>query len=295
MSRLSRILVATDFSPLGHAAIARAGQLAKDSHAELHLIHATPDWNLFSRSISVDQAIYASVTRHAESALQRDIDWLWTEYGVRARGAVHLGNATHCILRLASEFRPSLLVIGARGEHAPLVGPAALGGTTLKLIAHVTFPLLLVRHTDMCPYRETLVAMSDARDLSTRLALWGATLAPGSICHAIRAYEVPYSERVRVCGVSESAIAACVEDARVGAQQTTDEVVRTIQGYSEVRTHVISGEPLAVVLTEIVRDRVQLLVVGKHGQRPDETGHALFGSVGVRIAYHAPIDVLVVP
>lgn len=292
---LTRILVATDFSPLGRAAVARAGSLAKQSHAELRLIHATADWNLFSRSISADQKVYASLTSHAESALREEIGWVWTEFGVRARGDVHQGNATQVIFRVASEFQPSLLVIGARGEHAPQIAPAALGGTALKVIAHARFPVLLVRHTNGCAYREALVAMSDARDLATRLVRWGATLAPGSICHAVRAYDVPYIERLRLCGVGNATVAACVEDARLGAQRDTDEVLRTVQEYAEIRTHLVSGEPLAVVLTEIVRDRVQLLIVGKHSQRANETGHDLLGSVGVRIAYHAPIDVLVVP
>src|SRR5215472_12939080 len=101
MSALSRILVATDYSPGAGAALARAGELAKEHHAELRIIHASPDWNLFSRSMPAQQAQYASLTQHAESAMRHDIEWLHQKFSIRASGEVHLGSATRTILRLA--------------------------------------------------------------------------------------------------------------------------------------------------------------------------------------------------
>src|SRR3569833_2144778 len=49
---VSRILAATDFSAAGEAALSRAGQIAAEQGAELRIIHATPDWNLFSNRAS---------------------------------------------------------------------------------------------------------------------------------------------------------------------------------------------------------------------------------------------------
>jgi len=58
MNLLRRILVATDFSPAGHAAVARAGQLADQYHCQLMVFHATPDWTLFSQRATAHQQHY---------------------------------------------------------------------------------------------------------------------------------------------------------------------------------------------------------------------------------------------
>ncbi len=52
---LYRILVATDFSSAGRAAVARAGQLAVQYHCQLTVFHATPDWTLFSQRAAPHQ------------------------------------------------------------------------------------------------------------------------------------------------------------------------------------------------------------------------------------------------
>ena len=163
MAFLGRILVATDYSVSGRSAVARAAQLAKQSHAELHIVHSAPDWNLFSRS-PMRQQYYESVTRHSEIALHNELDWIHNAFGVSARCDLQLGGASQTILRVISEFEPHLLVLGARGEHAPPVAPASLGGTALKLIARTSLPLLLVRDSDTSAYQKSIVAAGNAPD-----------------------------------------------------------------------------------------------------------------------------------
>jgi nucleotide-binding universal stress UspA family protein len=147
MSALSRILVATDFSRGSGVAVARAGLLAREHQADLRLIHASPDWNLFCRFLPAQQAHYTTLTQHAEAAMQREIEWLQQRYGIRAHGGVELGSATRTIARVVQDFQPQLVVIGARGEHGPSVSSSALGGTAMKLLLQTTRPLLLVRDT----------------------------------------------------------------------------------------------------------------------------------------------------
>ncbi len=172
MRSLNRILVATDYSALGHAAVARAAQIAKRQGAELRIIHATPDWKLFSRFFEARQPHYLSISQHAERALQSEIQWLQQTFALRARGDVNVGNATSTILRVASEFQPDLLIIGARGEHAQTVGPSALGGTALKLIAATQQAVLLVRDPKADPYSEVLLAVKGEAELARRILDW---------------------------------------------------------------------------------------------------------------------------
>jgi len=295
MGALSRILVATDFSAGAGAAVSRAGQLAKEHQAELHLIHASPDWNLFCRALPAQQGHYATLTQFAESAMQREIAWLKEKFAIRVRGQVELGSAALTIARAVQEFQPQLLVIAARGEHGPSVAPSALGGTALKLLSQTTRPLLLVRGTGAHPYAEAMAAIGDASEISKRVVQCGTLLAPSAIWHIARAYEVPYLERLRQCGIDDAAMISCATESRASAHREVDTVLKAVGHSTPMHVDLMPGEPLRVVLTQIVRERVDLLVVGKHAQGVAETAHALVGSVGFRLAYHAQVDVLVVP
>jgi hypothetical protein len=62
---LRRILVATNFSPSGPAAVAKGGQWAARYHCQLTVLHPTPDWTLFSQRTSAHQEQYADITRNA--------------------------------------------------------------------------------------------------------------------------------------------------------------------------------------------------------------------------------------
>ncbi len=295
MGALSRILVATDFSAGAGAAVGRAGQLAKEHQAELHLIHASPDWNLFCRALPAQQDHYATLTQFAESAMHREIAGLEQKFAIRVRGQVQLGSAARTIARAVQEFQPQLLVIGARGEHGPSVAASALGGTALKLLSQATGPVLLVRDTSTRPYAEAMAAISDASEISKRIVQWGTLLAPRAIWHIARAFDVPYLERLQQCGIDDAAMISCAADSRASAQREVDTVLEAVGHSTPLHVDLLPGEPLRVVLTQTVRERAQLLVVGKHAQGVAETAHALLGSVGFRLAYHAQIDVLVVP
>src|SRR5581483_2110117 len=97
MSLVNRILVATDFSPAARLALTRAGQLASQYHAQVQLVHAAPDWSLFSRWTSARQEHHEAVTLHAKNAIREEVAWLLSRFGVQASGDVQLGKASHVI------------------------------------------------------------------------------------------------------------------------------------------------------------------------------------------------------
>src|ERR1700727_2851354 len=71
---LNRILVATDFSVAGQRAVTRAAQLHHQHEANLQLLHAAPDWNLFSRCTTAQKQLYDEVTLHAQSAMRDEVN-----------------------------------------------------------------------------------------------------------------------------------------------------------------------------------------------------------------------------
>jgi len=260
----------------------------------LRVVHVTPDWNLFSRLAPANQKHYSELLQHCERALDLLVTRMRNDFGIVARADLQSGTATRGILRAVESTQPQLVVLGARGEHEPRLAPAALGGTALKLIAQLGQPILLVRNTRAGAYRTSLAAVEEAREVTSRVVEWAAVLAPADL-HIVRAFDVPYLERLRACSISGSDIDRCVSDARERVQGVADRLIESVVGSTKVRSHVVQGEPLAVVLTEIVRSGADILVVGKHDHRPEHGTHAVYGSVGLRMAYHAAIDALIVP
>ena len=127
MKILNRILVATDFSPAGQRAVTRAGLLARQYQADLQVLHATPDWSLFSRWTSARQEHHEAINRHAHRALRDEVNRILSTYGVHARGEIQLGKASEAISQAVTSYQPDLVVLGARGEHEPRIAPAAPG------------------------------------------------------------------------------------------------------------------------------------------------------------------------
>src|SRR5262249_32853858 len=147
--------------------------------------------------------------------LRRTTDWLASEFSIRVLGAVHRGKASQTITRAIAMYQPNLLVIGAHGEHAPRSSATALGATTVKLITQVKVPLLLVRGAENRRSSASWAAVSSSAEQARRIVHWVNVLAAEGDCHVVRAYEVPYLERLKLCGVSVGAIETCSQDAEL--------------------------------------------------------------------------------
>lgn len=295
MQVLNRILVATDFSPASRLAVTRAGQLASQYGSDLQLIHATPDWNLFSRWTSARQEHYEQITLHAQRALGGEINWVLHTFGVHARGEVQLGTASEVVRRKIASYQPNVVVIGARGEHEPRISPAALGGTALKLVLQAECPLLIARGWDLGAYRISVAAVHEACELSRRVVFWGSALVQAGECYIFHAYEAPYVERLRLCGVDDAAVASCLLATEKEARRSVDQLLGSAVAGAQITIRVVHGDPLGALVTEAALCGPQLVVVGKHEPGREHSPPESLGTMGLRIAYHTPVDVLVVP
>lgn len=294
---LFRILVATDFSAAGHAAVARAGQLAAQYGSQLRVLHATPDWTLFSQRASAHQAHYTDITRNAEELMRQEVSWLRQECGLSTvHGEIHRDRATLAIGREIESFQPNLLVIGAGGEHIVPGGDTVLGGTALKMIARVSVPLLLVRNLSRVAYSSTLAAIGGEVSVARRLAKWASALAGTTgTCHLVRAYDAPYANRMRLCQYEDAEISQAADEQRQIAQQDCAALEHVVPPGTRLTAHVVRGSPLATVIGQIKEHAPQLVVIGQHRHRVDEHPGVWAAGVGTRIAYHCPVDVLLVP
>lgn len=294
--QMHRILVATDFSSAGHAAVARAGQLAAQYHCELTVLHATPDWTLFSQRAAARQEHYAAITRNADELMRRELGWLGEEYGLTTvRGEVLRGRATLVITHAIDSLQPNLLVVGAGGEHIVVNGETVLGGTALKLISQVSVPLLLVRNSSAVPYDTTLAAVGGDMSAARRLTGWASALAESGTCHVVRAYDAPYANRMRLCRYGDTEVTQSADEQCRLAQQDCAALERTMDPGRHLTVHTICGAPVPSVLGQVRQCAPQLVVIGQHPHHADEHPGAWAAGIGTRIAYHCPTDVLLVP
>lgn len=295
MERLHRILVATDFSRAGGLAVARAAELAREHDAVLRVVHATPDWNVFSRWSSAQKHHFDQIALHAQAALNNEVKRVHSTFGVHTEGELHVGKASEVIVRAIGSFEPTLVVAGARGEHEPRIAPAALGGTAIKLLFRTEKPLLLVRGNDAVPYKTSMAAVNGPTELSRRVVGWASGLVPNGDCHIVLGYDTPYSERMRFCGIDPLIIKDCVASAEATARESLETLVGEAAKDSHTHLHLEKGSPLGILVTEMATFYPQVVVVGRHETEPGQSPAEAFGSLGFRMAYHIPVDVLVVP
>jgi nucleotide-binding universal stress UspA family protein len=297
MPILKRILVATDLSAAAHRAVMRAGLLARQWGADLCLVRARHDWNLFARARATSPVNRHDTARAADNPLRAVLADLEANFGIDAQCDSRLGRASNVIAAMVAEHDPHLVVIGVRGEHdSGEVGPC-LGSTAIELLRRVEQPLLLVRGATATAYTTSLVGLSAITALSQRMVLWGTALVQGGDCHVLHSYDLPYVERLRPGG----AVTAVIEGQRQMRQAyeeaitSVEEALCATKGAVRLHRHAVRGKPVEMILAEITVHSPQLVVIGKRGPQSPQARQSMMDSVGFRIAYHAPVDVLIVP
>src|SRR5215831_4769581 len=119
MSRIRRILHATDFSRASAAAFARAVDMAKTNRAELLLLHVHAPVIPMAGDGYVEPALYEEIEGSARANAQRRLDQLASKAkkaGVRATALVVEGVAHEQITRTARSKRVDLVVLGTHGR-----------------------------------------------------------------------------------------------------------------------------------------------------------------------------------
>ena len=291
MPILKRILVATDLSTAAHHAVMRAGQLASQWGADLYLVRVRPSWNLFGSGRDTSGEGYEHIAHSADSRLRAVLADLEANFGVHARCDFRLGRTSNIIAAMVAEHDPHLVVIGVRGEHdTGEIGPC-LGGTALELLTRFEQPLLLVRGATAAAYTTSLVALDTASALSQRAVLWGTGLVQGGDCHVLHAYDMPYVEHSKRAVIEgQRQMRQAYEEAITSVQ----EALCAAEGAVRVHRYAVRGEPVATMLAEITLHAPQLVVIGKRDPQAPHVQEGMIHGVGFRIAYHAPVDVLII-
>ena len=142
---LKKILVAIDGSEIADRALEAACRLAQLSAAEIILVNVERGFPAddveplnISQTPTIDEVLYASseklLARAAAKAKTLDVTNIRTHSG--------LGDPAGCILDLATEEKPDLIVVGRRGR-GQLAG-LLMGSVSQKLVSSAPCQVLVV-------------------------------------------------------------------------------------------------------------------------------------------------------
>lgn len=279
------ILAATDFSTRSQRALRRAGLLARDSGAELTLVHVVDD----------DQPsdLVALERREAERILGEQIDAIPELQGLQPRAQVVEGDPFDGILRAAASTGADLIVMGAHRKQ--LLRDILVGTTIERVIRMGPSPVLMVNKEVDQPYRTALAAVHLSEPSVNAIGAGRALGLPGGARLAlVHAFQPLAKGQMFYAGLSRETIDGYVADER---QRATKELIAFMEanGIDDRgrSMHVEEGAPFEVISKAVEQVKPDVLIIGTHGR----TGiaKALLGSVTEEVLRSLDVDILAVP
>lgn len=296
MTRIQRLLAATDLSAPARHAAERAALVAREIGAGLDLFHVISDSPIdrLRRLLAEAPAdLEARVIADARGDVERLAELLRKIYHIEARADVGSGELIASINDRAAAGHADLVVLGARG--ASFMRHLLLGATAERLVRKSVKPLLVVKQPPHDPYRRVLVAVDFSPSSLPALAL-ARTIAPAAELVVLNAYEVPFEDRLRSAGLGEDTLGRYRTIARRQALQGMQSLLMEAGAEpGRIATIVRQGDPSSLIIEQEQERDCDLIVVGRQGESALEaimlggvTRHVLQDSQGDLLVSLAP-------
>jgi nucleotide-binding universal stress UspA family protein len=144
VSKIERILVATDFTEAADYAVDYAVELAKGLGASLTIVHAyeIPTISFPDGGLVVTQELASRIIEVATEALRVTVARV-ADHGVRVVSVLREGHPRDAVPALADEIDAQLIVLGTHGRRG--IARVLLGSTAENVIRTSLRPALVVR------------------------------------------------------------------------------------------------------------------------------------------------------
>ena len=146
MTRVRRIVCASDFSTASKKAVATAITMAKANRAALTLVHVVAPMVRLAPDQYVPSTTWEEIEIGTRAWAQEQIDKLAVKArkaGIRAAALLLEGDAAAQIVRAARSKRADLLVLGTHGRTG--VSKFFLGSVAERVVATAPCPVVTVR------------------------------------------------------------------------------------------------------------------------------------------------------
>jgi nucleotide-binding universal stress UspA family protein len=144
------IAVPVDGSNYAEAALAEAARIARQSRAELLLVHVVPEAGLtdFGPLATSDLELRARLDQRNKQAASEFLETTrrrLQDQGLVAHTLCLKGDARTTLLKVLGEQAPDLVIISAKGQGGKRCNDLSIGGTASYLLDHLVCPVMLVR------------------------------------------------------------------------------------------------------------------------------------------------------
>lgn len=154
--KFQKILFPTDFSDSSKSAENCACELAKQFHAELHVLHVLQDFLLSvpqtAAALLIPPAILEDIVNSAEAEIQK-VPSSASVGDLKIVRAVRIGSTCDAIVQYAQEHAIDLIVIGTHGRTG--LRHMLLGSVAERVVQHAKCAVLTVRPDELPPDRST--------------------------------------------------------------------------------------------------------------------------------------------
>ncbi|HZH14702.1 MAG TPA: universal stress protein [Archangium sp.] len=259
---LSRVLIATDFSPQSACARGRVRQLPLREDAEILLVHVLP----VEAAVGGRQQEEEALARHAleEAVHHTREERERARVACEVRGLLLRGIPAEALTQAARDFGAELVVLGRPRRPDSLLARMrewVAGG----LIESIPTALLVVGPPPVCPYRRPLVAV-DFTEASQHALEAVLHLCPGASRVAVlHDYDTSYE---LVLHQSPAQLSRILEYQRDAKAQARTRLQRFLAPYRHAGVHfdelVRSGDATASILEIAQEEQADLVAVGRH-------------------------------
>lgn len=292
MTRIQRLLAATDLSAPARHAAERAALIARELGAALELLHVisvAPVDRLRRLLAEASADIEAQVAADASTEVRRLADGLQQQYQVRPTMHVEHGGLLPQIDARAEASAADMLVLGARG--ASFMRHLLLGSTAERMVRRTTRPMLVVKQPARGPYQRLLIPV-DFSPASLPACELARALAPRAEFVLLHAFEVPFEARLRSSGVQDETLRKYRDIAQCQAGRAMQSFLAAAGLPMEgVTALVLHGDASSLIIEQEQERDCDLVVVGKRGE--SMVDHFLLGSVTKHVLQESQGDVLV--
>lgn len=300
-SEFRKILVATDFSVCADAALHQAVWLAKQSHGEIVLAHATADLRgaVSRTSYRSRLEFLEGQEEHFQRELRRDSDEKLKhaihnlgDIGLKITYETLLGEPYVELIHSVQQEGYDLVVAGARGKGA--WQQLFLGSTARRLIRKCPVPVWVVKRQPAKPPTTVLVAV-DTSDASRPAVEQAARLADcaGAELHVVHVIEHQIPDHLldlKSVNDSGRSVREWIEDE---ATRDFEKFLASVPTSQKAKQrHLLWGTPgerIVNLAKEIHADLVVLGTVGRTGLQG-----LLLGNTAENVLVHCDCDVLAV-
>lgn len=282
MSRISKILVATDYSDYARRAETRAAMLA---------------FELKARMLEMMTVIGASCGPDPGGSLpasggDEDRPGPATQtYGMTIVRSMHSGDPAVAVAARAAEMGADLTVVAGRGSD--FLADLFVRESIHALVRRIEGPLLLVNREPQSTYRRVVVAIdfTPATGEAVRMAL---DIAPSACFTFVHAYRTTGENAMHEAGLPESTINAMRERGCAAARAELNALIDGLRKRNTVIARSVeAGHPVRIIGETVKRTDADLIVIGKRNK--PEASELLPGSVTQRLLAGRDADLLVVP